>query len=58
MTHLSQIKFPNAEVLNAFNSYPEAMRDKLLFLRELIFDVALDCEIRDLDETLKWGEPS
>ena len=52
-------KFTNSEVEEIFNKYPLAMRDKLLFLRQLIFDTANELEIKDkLEETLKWGEPS
>ncbi|HEY7885548.1 MAG TPA: DUF1801 domain-containing protein [Cellvibrionaceae bacterium] len=49
----------NAEVAKKFESYPDAMRDRLLFFRQLIFDVAREsADIGKLEETLKWGEPS
>lgn len=49
----------NPDVARAFQSFPHDVRQKLLSLRELIFDVALhDPEIGKLEETLKWGEPS
>ena len=52
-------KFTNSEVEEIFNNYPNTMRDKLLFLRQLIFDTANELEIKDkLEETVKWGEPS
>ncbi|MEJ2142804.1 MAG: DUF1801 domain-containing protein, partial [Gammaproteobacteria bacterium] len=52
-------KFSNSEVEEIFNNYPNKMRDKLLFLRQLIFDTAHELEIKDkLEETVKWGEPS
>ena len=49
----------NSKVFNKFQSYPKAIRQKLMRLRQLIFEVALEIEkIGDLEETLKWGEPS
>jgi len=47
------------EVEAVFNSYPENMRSKLLFLRQLIYDTVASIEgIGEIEETLKWGEPS
>lgn len=41
------------------NSYPNAVRIRLLHLRKLIHEVADQEEsITALEETLKWGEPS
>jgi len=49
----------NIEVANVFHHYPEAIRLKLLYLRQLIFEVASETKsIDQLEETLKWGEPS
>ena len=45
-------------VLNVIGQYPEHVQTRLLRLRELIFEVANELEISDLEETLKWGEPS
>ena len=46
-------------VLEKFQSYPNHVRPKIEFLRELILDVALNTEgVGKLEETLKWGEPS
>jgi len=45
-------------VLNVIGQYPEHVQTRLLRLRELIFEVAKDLNITDLEETLKWGEPS
>lgn len=46
-------------VKKVFDSYPEQLREKLLFLRQLILDVAASLELAELlEETLKWGEPS
>jgi hypothetical protein len=42
-----------------FNAYPEAVREKLLILRDLIIETAREIEgVDELNETLKWGEPS
>lgn len=52
-------RFLNSEVKETFNTYPKIIKDKLLFLRELIFQVAEENdEIGKIDETLKWGDPS
>ena len=49
----------NPKVAAVFNSYPKDMREKLLFLRQLIFETAAATEgVGELEETLKWGEPS
>ena len=49
----------NSEVAATFDSYPKEIRTKLMFLRQLIFDTAASLEeIGELEETLKWGEPS
>lgn len=49
----------NQNVARKFQSYPEDMRRKLMHLRQLILDVALATpDIGDLEETLKWDEPS
>jgi hypothetical protein len=42
-----------------FDSYPPALRKKLLTLRQLILDTATSTEgVGTLNETLKWGEPA
>jgi len=52
-------EFHNKEVASVFKSYPSSIRKKLLFLRKLIFDTASKMpEVGELDEQLKWGEPS
>ena len=48
----------DSRVAAVFGSYPSDMRNKLLFLRNLIFDVAESEGVGALEETLKWGEPS
>ena len=52
-------KIDNPAVARVFDSYPETMRLKLMRIRQLVFDTALETEgVNDLEETLKWGEPS
>jgi len=49
----------NSDVINVLNQYPEPMRQKLLFLRQLIFETASDMpDSQTLEETLKWNEPA
>lgn len=49
----------NIKVAAVFDSYPQKVKAKLLFLRQLIFDTATSVKgVGDLEETLKWGEPS
>jgi len=49
----------NHEVADVFSSYPKHMRQKVMFLRQLVLDTASESEgIGKLEETLKWGEPS
>ncbi|MDQ0062501.1 DUF1801 domain-containing protein [Paenibacillus harenae] len=49
----------NAKVAAVFEHYPDHIQQRLLFLRQLILDTALEIEgIDHLKETLKWGEPS
>lgn len=58
MENNSNIPLP-PEVAAIFNSYPKSMKSKLLFLRHLIYDTAASIEgIGEIEETLKWGEPS
>ncbi|MBU2877420.1 DUF1801 domain-containing protein [Aliiglaciecola lipolytica] len=46
-------------MLNRINSYPQKPRNQLLCLRDLILRVATNTpEVKYLEETLKWGEPS
>ena len=42
-----------------FDSYPENVKNKLLFLRQLILDTAdMNTETIKIEETLKWGQLS
>lgn len=47
------------KVEEVFASYPEFVRDKMQYLRQLVIETAEETEgVSDLEETLKWGEPS
>lgn len=47
------------EVQQVFANYPDAVREKMLHLRQLVIETAEETEgIEALEETLKWGEPS
>lgn len=47
------------EVKIVFRNYPDAVRSKIENLRRIIFETASEIEeITQLEETLKWGEPS
>lgn len=49
----------SAEVAAVFATYPKEIKSKLMFLRQLIFDVASRTNgVGELEETLKWGQPS
>lgn len=49
----------NPAVAQKFDSYPKSIRPKLLWLRDLILQVAEDIDsIQEVEETLKWNEPS
>ncbi len=52
-------KIADQAVADVFESYPPAIRKKLLSLRKLIYEVAAeDQNIGVLEECLKWGEPA
>lgn len=49
----------NPQVKDVFNNYPKIVQHQLLYLRELIFNAASEIDgLDELEETLKWGEPS
>ncbi|MBM9500386.1 DUF1801 domain-containing protein [Leptospira sp. 201903071] len=51
--------FKNPNVAEVFRTYPKEIREKLLSVRELIFQIAKATEgVGVLEETLKWGQPS
>ena len=47
-----------SKVQQKFNSYPDEIKPKMLFLRQLILETAEMEKIYPVEETLKWGEPS
>jgi len=52
-------KITNKDVARIFNSYPKHIRDRMLFLRQLVFDAASETEgVGGVEETIKWGQPS
>lgn len=48
----------NRTVQERFNDYPNEARMKLEQIRTMIFDVAYYLELGEVEEGLKWGEPS
>lgn len=53
------MEFQDPNVAAVFQAYPDSVRDRLLELRQLIFAVAAETEgVGELQETLKWGQPS
>jgi len=52
-------KFKNPQVAGIFAAYPRHIRKKMMVLRQLVFDTAAELgNVEDVEETLKWGEPS
>lgn len=46
-------------VKDVFEGYPETVRKQMLHLRSLVIEAASEIdELTNLEETLKWGEPS
>jgi len=57
MTKLNLKTSPEFEARLA--NYPDSAKNKMLYLRELIIETAEETpEITEIEETLKWGEPS
>ncbi len=49
----------NPKVDPKFQSYPPEIKPKLDFLRNLIIETATELDaVQEIEETLKWGEPS
>ena len=49
----------STDVAAVFETYPKEIKSKLMFLRQLILDVASRTNgVGELEETLKWGQPS
>ena len=47
-----------SEVQEKLDSYPEHIAPLMLALRDLIFSVTENHNLGEVEETLKWGEPS
>ncbi|WP_110459044.1 DUF1801 domain-containing protein [Shewanella algidipiscicola] len=45
-------------VKDHFDEYPENVRIRLEELRNLVFQIVSELDLGDVDESLKWGEPS
>ncbi len=53
------IPFKDKGVKDIFDAYPQDIKGSIMMLRSLIFDIAsAHPQIGDLEETLKWGQPS
>ena len=51
-------RIENAAVAEKFDNYPDDIKEKLLFLRQLILETASEMDdVGEIEETLKWGEP-
>ena len=49
----------NPKVEEVFNDYPVSVQEKMLNLRSLVLEAASEIkELKTIEETLKWGEPS
>ena len=48
----------NPKVGEKLETYPKAYQKKLQYLRKLIIETAKEEGIPEIEETLKWGEPS
>ncbi|WP_340153664.1 DUF1801 domain-containing protein [uncultured Marivirga sp.] len=49
----------NPAVDEKFANYPDKLRGKMRYLRRLVIETAEETEgVDELEETLKWGEPS
>lgn len=52
-------KIRNPDVRDTFTGYSPKVASRLLAVRDLIFEIAARTdEIGEIEETLKWGEPS
>ncbi len=58
MKKARQKSIENPAIARLFDAYPETIKTRLMFLRQLIFDVASSTEgVGELEEALKWGQP-
>ena len=51
-------KIENPKVAEVFKNYPKSVQKQMKQLRKLVWEVSNELGIDDLEETLKWGEPS
>jgi hypothetical protein len=58
MTNPTQVLINDSKVEHTFARYPSTMSNHLLQLRQLIFETASELGLDDIEEVLKWGEPS
>lgn len=57
MSQIENIK--NEDVKNTILLYPKKIQKQLLAIRKIIFDLQTQhSDIAEIEETLKWGEPS
>lgn len=48
----------NPKVNEIFTNYPEIVREKMQYMRSLVIETAEEEGLDELEETLRWGEPS
>ncbi len=52
-------KIQNPKVAEVFKKYPNSIRKKMMTLRQIVLDTAKATDgVNEIEETLKWGEPS
>lgn len=57
MTKVKLLSDPRVKAV--FQEYPDEIKPKMEYLRKLILETAQEIEsITEIEETLKWGEPS
>ena len=59
-TELQNLKIKtDPRIASVFEKYPDEVRPKMMKLRRLILETASEIEdLTEIEETLKWGEPS
>ena len=51
--------FNSLDVKEIFDTYPDDIRVRMISLRQLVLETAAEIDnIKSIEETLKWGEPS
>ena len=48
----------NKAIIGKFESYPPKVRERLIEVRQIIFEVVDESNLGNIAEELKWGEPS